>query len=125
MKVHFSHEPPRGWNWFVGSVPGLSLVWLILFYGYCLRVRLALGHWPTSISEDGGLGSAFHYHASFLMAIALLAFTPLWSVAVIAWTVFVRQLRNLRTMWCLVIPWLVYVFVRFIDPHQLFVWYCD
>lgn len=125
MKVHFAHEPPRAWNWFVGSVPSLSLVWLILFYSYCLRVRLALGHWPTSISEDGGLGSAFHYHAGFLMAIALLAFTPLWSIAVIAWAVFVPELRNRWTLSCLVVPWLVYLFVRFVDPHRLFVWYCD
>ena len=107
------------------AVPACSLFWLLLFYSYCARVRLALGHWPTSISEDAGLGSGFYYHFSFLLLLLLFIAVPVSSLASAVALVFSRELRRSGVILALLIPWIIWAFVTFIDPHGLYVWYLD
>jgi hypothetical protein len=107
------------------AIPACSVVWLMLFYSYCTRVRFALGHWPTSISEDAGLGGTLHYHLSFLLLAALFIAVPVSSVLSGMSLVFSRRLRRSGIILALLIPSLIWAFVTFIDPHGLYAWYLD
>lgn len=112
-------------NYTLLAVPGVSVVWLLLFYSFCLRVRLALGHWPTTIGEDGGVGASFHYHLGFLILVPLYIAVPISTILSAGVLIFSRRHSPSGAIPILLIPWLIWAFVTFVDPHGLYLWYLD
>ena len=125
MKVESSKRLWRTPAVYVLPVPVLAVFWLLFFYAYCVRVRLALGHAPASIAEHGGLNGSWHHRAAWWLLGMLVYATPIWSLAVTVAAGWSRRWRRAWVFVALALPWLMWVFVNYIDPGRWFDWFLD
>ena len=106
-------------------MPALAVLWLLFFYTYCLRVWFALGRAPVSIAEHGGLDGSWHHRAAWLLLGPLVYGTIVWSAAVIIGAAFSRALCRPWVFISVAVPWLLWIFVRHVDPGGWFAWFLD
>jgi hypothetical protein len=100
-------------------------MWVALFYGYCLRVRIGLGHPPTSIAEHAGLQHSWHNHTTWWVLVFLAYATPVWSFGVVVGAAVSSQFRRGWIGAALALPWLIWLLVTTIDPGGWFDWFMD
>ncbi len=122
-----SAEISRKFFWILGMTPGL---WVVLFYGFVIRVRWALGYWPQPYLPDPkDLGFVWHHLAitlSIPFMLALFIVGVLSMVASAIWPRLCLQTRTSRvgllffgvsfTAW--------WILVR-LDPGHFLRWFAD
>lgn len=114
----------EGRFWVLSLVP---TAWLMLFYGFVLRARLALGYWPRPYQPDPkDLSFDLHYGAVFVGIYVVI-------VSAAAWLVFVlvrnrqslRKTRHYLGMAYFVATFIAWWFILRVDPGSFFTWLLD
>ncbi len=119
------NPPSRNLLVFVLVLPAAACFWLLLFYAYCLRVRMGLGHRPHSIAEHAGLNGSWHHLATWNLLVALVWTTMVWSLGIVAGAALSCRMRRGWILIALLVPWSLWAFVNLIDPGGWFDWFLD
>ena len=112
--------------WWLLPLAAMPLAWVLDFYLFVLRARLALGHWPRPMQPDPGtLG--YHWHQTtvwtgLLSALSAMAFTTVFFI-------ILPSLPRYRYPWGALAVFVVgsvgCAIVLFVDPGDLWSWYLD
>ena len=110
--------------WGITLVP---LAWILAFYGYVLRARIALGYWPQPYRPDPKDLDFVLHGAALFYAIPVVACWPAVWVCVPVW--WGLRHRGRRSIWAsTALFWLSYalwwVVIR-CDPGQYVEWFFD
>jgi hypothetical protein len=125
MRLNSTHAAWRNPLVYVWALPVATLLGLLFFYAYCLRVRIGLGRLPQSIAEHAGLNGSWHHRTAWSLLGMLAWATMAWSIGVVAGATFSRRLRNVWVLAALLVPWSIWAYLNWIDPGGWFDWFLD
>ena len=99
--------------------------YLILFYSFVLRARLALGYWPQPYQPDPkDLGFGIHY-AVVLLGLPLWMVSPIVVLLLVALRPHVGRGKIVSPVLVFGLLYLVVWLVLQMDPRSFGVWFAD